>query len=101
MKSRPALSSRAASNSRGTVPSLPTFRGGLGCGRSVRQRIRTHLEMHDLGQVALAAFQMERRAVAGRGPNAPSLPAAVRIVDAAVHALGIEAHRIRHAHIDE
>src|SRR5258708_17630031 len=32
---------------------------------SARERIGTHLEVHDLGRGALAAFEMERRPVAG------------------------------------
>src|SRR5215470_4365762 len=43
---------------------------------------------------------MEWRAIAGAGPDAAAFPAAVRIVDAAVKGLGIEAHRIRHDHVD-
>ncbi len=49
---------------------------------------------------AFAAFLEPRRAVAARGPQAPRLPAAVGIVDAAVEALGIEAERIRHPQRD-
>src|SRR6185437_2705200 len=43
-------------------------------------------------------FMQPRRAVAARRPDAARLPAAIRIVDAAVHPLGVEAHRIGHAH---
>src|ERR1017187_8526346 len=69
--------------------------------RSIRQRIGPHLEVHDLGQAALAAFDVEGRAVAGRGPDTAAFPAAVGIIDAAVHALGIEALRIRDPQRDE
>src|SRR5438034_5464513 len=37
---------------------------------------------------------MERRAVARGGPDATALPAGVRVVDAAVERLGVEAHGI-------
>src|SRR5262245_16665223 len=42
---------------------------------------------------------MERRAVAVGGPDAATLPAGVGIVDAAVHALVVEAERVGHAHV--
>src|SRR5215510_11893265 len=61
----------------------------LPCLRSMRQRIRAQLQLHQLRHVALAdAFAMERRAVAGARPHAAALPAAVGIIDAAVDELG-------------
>src|SRR5262245_25482150 len=68
--------------------------------RLLRERIGPHLELHNLRPLAFAAFVMERRAVAGGRPNAAALPAGVRVVDAAVHGLGIETHRIGHDEID-
>src|SRR5215467_10586056 len=69
--------------------------------RSMRQRIGTQLQLHELRHVALAdAFAMERRAVAGAGPHAAALPAAVGIIDAAVDELGEEAHRVWHHEVD-
>src|SRR5437660_5259141 len=56
-----------------------------------RERIRTDLEVHGHGLHALATFLQPRRAVAARGPQAAALPAGVRIVDAAVESLGVEA----------
>src|SRR5262245_66552353 len=58
---------------------------------SPRQRIRPDLELHHLRQRALAALDVERRALAVGRPDAAALPARVRIVDASVHALGVEA----------
>src|SRR6478672_13495082 len=66
-----------------------------------RERIRSELKFHHLRQGTQAAFEMERRAVAGGGPDAPAFPAGIGIIDAAVHALGEKAHRVRHAHLDE
>src|SRR5580692_2877801 len=68
---------------------------------SPRQRIRAHLEVHDLRRVLLAAFQVERRAVAGVRPDAAAFPAGIRIVDPAIEALRPEAHRIGHDHVDQ
>src|SRR5262245_64016360 len=65
-----------------------------------RQRIRPDLELHHLRQRALAALDVERGALAVGGPDAAAFPARVRIVDAPVHALGIEAERVGHAHTD-
>src|SRR5437764_9137220 len=67
----------------------------------LRQRIRTQLPLHQLRYIALAdAFAMEWRAVAGAGPYAAAFPAAVRVVDAAVKGLGVEAHRIGYHEVD-
>src|SRR3954470_5433150 len=66
-----------------------------------RERIRSELEFHHLRQSTHAAFEMERRAVAGGRPDAPALPASIGIVDAAVHALGEKAHRVWHTQLDE
>jgi hypothetical protein len=49
---------------------------------------------------SLAAFLQPRRAIAGRGPQAASFPSCIRIVDAAVQSLGVEAKWIRHAQHD-
>src|SRR4051812_38596519 len=88
-QTRPALTSRAGFSSQ-------LLRRGL-----LRQRIRTQLELHQLRHVALAdAFAMEWRAVAGAGPYAAAFPARVRVVDATVKRLGVEAHRIGDDHVD-
>src|SRR6195952_2016520 len=50
--------------------------------------------MHGARPGALAAFLEPGRAVAVRAPQATALPAAVRVVDAPIKALGIEAERI-------
>src|SRR5215475_10037062 len=65
--------------------------------RSLRQRIRPHLDVHGAGLRALAAFHQPRRAVAVRAPQPAALPAGVRIVDASVQSLGEEAYGIRDA----
>ena len=57
--------------------------------------------MHDFRQRSFAALHMERRAAAERRPQSAALPAGIGIVDAAVEALGVEAHRIGHAQDDE
>src|SRR5689334_5320360 len=67
----------------------------------VRQRIGPQLKVHHLARRALAGLHVPGRACAHRGPEAAALPAGVRIVDAAVHPLRVEAHRIRNAHHDE
>src|SRR6266508_672701 len=67
---------------------------------SPRQRIGTNLEVHGHGRAALAAFPEPRRPVAAGRPQAAALPAGVRIVDASVEALGVEAHRVRHPQQD-
>src|SRR5262245_53009595 len=64
---------------------------------SMRQRVRADLEVHDDGLLALPAFHEPRRPVAARGPEAASLPAGGRVVDAPVEALGVEAERVRDA----
>src|SRR5207247_11214151 len=58
------------------------------------------LELGEPWRIALAAFHVERRAVARARPDAAALPAGVRVVDAPVEGLGIEAHRIRDDEID-
>src|SRR2546425_4102106 len=68
--------------------------------RSLRQRIRPHLDMHGARLRALAAFHQPRRAVAVRAPQPATLPTGVRVVDASVQTLGEEAHRVWHAHQD-
>src|SRR5262249_39978865 len=78
---------------------------------SVSQRIRAQLEVHDertgerlarrAGTRRVGAFDVHRRAVAGRHPQSPALPPGLRIIDATVDALGEKAHRIRHAQLDD
>src|SRR5712672_1672509 len=62
--------------------------------RSTRKRVWPDLQLEHFGLRVDATFAVEVGAGAGRGPQAPALPAAVRIVDAAVGVLGEEAHRI-------
>src|SRR6266536_119887 len=69
--------------------------------RSSRQRIGTELELHDLARGPLPAFHVERRPRRHGGPQALALPPDARVVDAAVHPLGVEAERIRDAKVDE
>src|SRR5687767_13973604 len=64
------------------------------------QRIRPELEPDRFTRGALPALHVERGASADSGPETTPLPVGVRIVDAAVQPLGIEAHRIRNAKDD-
>src|SRR5262245_55573196 len=66
-------------------------------GRLMGQRIGPQLEVRGQRLGALAAFDQPRRAVAVGGPQATALPAGIRIVDAAVEALGVEAERVGNA----
>src|SRR3954452_17225018 len=63
----------------------------------MRQRVGPDLDMHGAGFRTLAAFLQPGRAVAVRAPQAPALPAGVRVVDARVEALGEEAQGVRDA----
>src|SRR5262245_53026155 len=68
--------------------------------RSVCQRVRTDLNVYGARARALAAFHQPGRAVAAGAPEPAAFPAGIRIVDAPVEALRIEAHRVRDAHQD-
>ena len=68
--------------------------------RSVSQQIRADLDMNGTRARALAAFHQPRRAVAIGAPESAALPAGIRIVDAAVEAFGVEAHRVRNTQHD-
>src|SRR5262249_21919313 len=78
---------------------------------SVSQRIRAQLEVHDQrtgerfarrsGSRRVDALDVHGGAVAGGHPQSPALPPGLRIIDATVDALGEEAHRIRHAQLDD
>src|SRR5580765_4407215 len=68
---------------------------------SLRERIRTQLELHDLARRPLAGFHVERRACADGRPQSLPFPSALRVVDAAVHPLRVVPGRIRHAEDDE
>src|SRR5262249_4760918 len=65
--------------------------------RSLRQWIGPQLDVHGARLRALAALHQPGRAITVGAPQPAALPAGIRIVDAAVEALGIEAHRIRDA----
>src|SRR5262249_35431231 len=60
-------------------------------------RIGPDLEVHGQRLRPLAAFAQPRRAVAARGPQSAPLPPGIRVVDAPVESLGVEAERIRDA----
>src|SRR5437667_10332726 len=64
---------------------------------SPSERVGPELELHDLARRPLAALDVERRARGVGGPQPLALPAGVRIVDAPVHPLGVEAHGVGHA----
>src|SRR5579871_6767444 len=62
--------------------------------RSVRQRVRTQLELHQLGLSSLAALHVEGGACGDWGVDCFALPAGIRIVDAAVQAFRVVAHGV-------
>src|SRR4051812_23573102 len=64
---------------------------------SVRQRVGPQLEMRCQRLGAFAAFDQPWRAIAVRRPQTAAFPAGLRIVDAAVEPLGVEAERVRDA----
>src|SRR5262245_5808263 len=68
--------------------------------RSMCQWIGTDLDVHRARAGTLAAFHQPGRTVAAGAPQATTFPSGVRIIDASVEALGVEAHRIRNAHQD-
>src|SRR6516162_7128632 len=82
----------ARATSRLTVP-----RGSLRAPASMRQRVGTDLDMHGQRGHALATLLEPRCPITLRRPQAPALPAGLRIVDARVETLGIEAEWVRHA----
>src|SRR5438128_1437180 len=61
---------------------------------SLRQRIGAQLEVYGDGLLAFTAFHEPRRPVAAGRPQPPALPAGVRVVDASVEPLGVEAQRV-------
>src|SRR5688500_3146492 len=67
---------------------------------SARQRIGPELHLVNLARRPLARFHVKWRTRADGGPQAAPLPARLRIVDAAVQPLGVEAERIGHANHD-
>src|ERR1019366_7782784 len=64
-----------------------------------RQRIGSDLELHDLALGPLAALNVPDKVRPVVGVQGTALPAAVGIVDAAIHTARIEAERIRDAEI--
>src|SRR3989475_7219816 len=63
----------------------------------VSQRIRSHLELHELAGGPFATFHVEWRPRGDGRVEALALPATVRIVYAAVQAFRVVAHGARHA----
>src|SRR5438067_12316450 len=64
------------------------------------QWIRTQLEVHHFARGPFACLHVKRRSRAHGGPESLTFPSSLRIIDAAVHPLRIEARRIRHAQHD-
>src|SRR5947208_16136996 len=81
----------------GTSPAITALVISARRARLVRQRIGPQLEVRRERLRPFAALDQPRRAVAVCGPQPTALPARIRIVDAAVEALRIEAERIRNA----
>jgi hypothetical protein len=67
---------------------------------SVFNRIWAHLDVHGHWARALTKFVKPRSAIATCTPEAPTLPAAVWIVDPPIKTFSVEAHWVRHAHQD-
>src|SRR5438105_9611386 len=67
---------------------------------SMRERIRSHLDLHRARLRAPAGFHQPRRAVTVRAPQSAAFPSGVWIVDAPVESLGEEADRVRDAQRD-
>src|SRR5215472_5026553 len=53
----------------------------------IGERVRAELEADDLGGGTLPGLEMEHRPSGIGGPQRPSLPAAIGVVDAAIHPL--------------
>src|SRR5262249_4996229 len=70
------------------------------CARSVRQRIRPHLNVYSARLGASAAFLQPRRAVPVRAPQPAALPAGIRIIDPPVQSLGKKAQWVWDAQHD-
>src|SRR6266481_3901252 len=68
--------------------------------RSVRERIGAQLHVHDDRLLTLAALHEPRRPGAAGRPEPRALPAGVRVVDAPIEPLGVEAQRVRDAQQD-
>lgn len=73
---------------------------GYGRVASVSERIWTQLKVHDLGQASLAAFHEPWSSIATGGPQAAALPSRIRIIDAPIESLGVEAQWIGYAQHD-
>src|SRR5262245_17690335 len=67
----------------------------------LRQWIRTNLELHQLAGVPFSTFSVEWRSSRVGGPDGFTLPTAIGVVNAAIHAFCIKAHRIRNAERQE
>src|SRR5262249_59921356 len=92
--SRTAILSLSGKRTRGDASAAPATSSALK--HSLREWIRSKLEVHGHRFHTLAAFDQPRRAIAARGPQAAPLPAGIRVVDAAVESLGVAAERIGH-----
>src|SRR5262245_31450363 len=93
--SKATLSTKASGGS--TRRAAPAIGPEVALKSLVRQRIGPDLDVDGARIAALAGFHQPGRPVAVGAPQAAALPARIRIVDAAVEALGVEAHRIRDA----
>src|SRR2546423_14588271 len=55
-----------------------------------RERVGAKLEMQDLARGSFTTFRVKRSSSAVGSPQALSLPSSLRIIDPAVHPLGVE-----------
>src|SRR5690606_35727969 len=64
------------------------------------QRVGTYLELEDLARRALASLHVEGCTCADGGPQPPTLPARIGVINTAVEPFGVKAHRVRNAKYD-
>ena len=67
----------------------------------VREWVRSDLEFHQITFCAFPALDVPDGIGSVVGPDAASFPPGTRIIDPAIHASGVEAQRVWHAHHDK
>src|SRR4029450_13531673 len=110
----PILATRSATRVRSALgPSGLAARGGVGpvakCAMvmvvvgtlSPRKWVGAELELDDLARRPLAAFDVEGCSRGVGGPEPLAFPPGIRVVDAPVHPLGVEAHGVGDAKDNE
>src|SRR6266851_8908279 len=69
--------------------------------RSVRQRVRSNLEVDDFRVGPFSRFTMEGGASPPGGPHSFALPSRLGVVKAPIHSFGVEPQGIGHAQYGE